>query len=158
MLTTAQSAERLAKSADEFNLQLEALVVAVHGDLGQIVRATVLKLFRKIVFNSPVDTGTYRASHGIRNGDPGDDKAANVEYPAGTKNGSSAPATSRARSWFWEPGMGPIYIFNNLPYAERIELGWSSQKAPDGVYAKSMSEFDSIWNEELAKYKGKGYQ
>jgi hypothetical protein len=157
MLTASQSAERLAKSADEFNLQLEALAVAVHGDLGQIVRATVLKLFNKIVMNSPVDTGTYRASHGIRNGDPGGKEGIH-EYPAGTKNGSAAPATTGARSWYWEPGFGPIYIFNNLPYAERIELGWSTQKAPDGVYAKSMAEFDQIWNQELSKYKGKGYQ
>lgn len=44
----------------------------------------------------------------------------------------------------------PIYIQNNLPYATRLEFGWSTQ-APSGMVRVTLAELNSIFNAELAK-------
>lgn len=80
-------------------------IVAVWSLIGDVI-AGVLELLRA---NSPVLTGRYRDSHvmladGVLVTDP--------------------EAASTARE---------VIFVNTLPYARRIETGWSSQ-APDGVY------------------------
>jgi hypothetical protein len=42
------------------------------------------------------------------------------------------------------------YITNNLPYAERLEYGWSGQ-APSGMIRLSLAEFEQVLREEVAK-------
>ena len=48
---------------------------------------------------------------------------------------------------------GKVYfIANNLPYAQRIEHGWSRQ-APTGVVGLTVREFQSVVNDQLASAK-----
>ena len=35
-----------------------------------------------------------------------------------------------------------IYLVNNLPYAQRLEGGWSHRQAPNGMVALSIQKFD----------------
>jgi hypothetical protein len=35
-----------------------------------------------------------------------------------------------------------IYLVNNLPYAQRLEEGWSTKQAPNGMVALSIQKFD----------------
>ena len=35
-----------------------------------------------------------------------------------------------------------IYLVNNLPYAQRLENGWSTKQAPNGMVALSIQKFD----------------
>lgn len=70
----------------------------------------------------PVDTGRYRANHRVGYGEPDGSIIDSTEEPV--IDGLALKDVSI------------VYIQNNLPYADRIENGWS-QKAPDGVYAKT---------------------
>ncbi len=45
-----------------------------------------------------------------------------------------------------------LYMTNSLPYAQRIENGWS-QKRPEGMVKVSVAKFDSIAQQKINKYK-----
>ncbi len=47
------------------------------------------------------------------------------------------------------PVGGIIYLSNGLPYAERLEFGWSKQ-APAGMIRRSVQEFDGYMRKALA--------
>lgn len=46
-----------------------------------------------------------------------------------------------------------IFIVNNLPYAQRLEYGWSKQ-APAGCVRVTVAEFQSIVDEQVAAVRG----
>lgn len=150
--------DKTAKDADEFNALLHELAVGINADLSQVVRSTVLRLFAKIIQRSPVDTGAYRGSHQIANHDPGPDEGViKSPYKAGTdkagaKKWADDVAKSGAKAWTWQPGWGSIWIFNNVPYAERLENGWSQQAAA-GVYNVALAEMTAVLDEEIKKSK-----
>ena len=62
--------------------------------------------------------------------------------PDKPKEDSSTPASSTVASEKTEDSPR-INIYNNLPYIERLENGWSNQ-APTGMIALSFKEFDDI--------------
>ena len=45
-----------------------------------------------------------------------------------------------------------ITLTNNLPYAQRLEYGWS-QQAPQGFVRVNVSRFQQLINEEANKVK-----
>lgn len=151
MLDSAVLSEDMANTAAEFSNQLRQIAVLVDAELSQAIRKGVLDVFRSIVQRSPVDTGAYRASHGIANMSPAGDEDI-VKGKKGQKISASV-ALSRGSRWTWKVGDGDIYIFNNLPYAERIENGWSQTQAPNGVYRIALIEVTYFLNKELAKLK-----
>lgn len=46
---------------------------------------------------------------------------------------------------------GIHYLFNNMPYATMLELGWSAQ-APTGMVALTVIDFPDIVKSEIARY------
>lgn len=89
------------------------------------------KTYRKFAINcynnvktlSPVDTGRYRNAHHISVGAPSySETGGGVELILGIPK-HTYPL---------------IYIQNNLPYALRLEHGWS-QQAPTGVYGNAFN-------------------
>lgn len=53
----------------------------------------------------------------------------------------------------WEISYGKeIEIYNNQPYAVRVEFGWSTQ-APEGMMRRALMEFPSILNQAAVRYK-----
>lgn len=136
--------ERIDENAKDFTRTLMDLVTAIDGDIEQVVRLSVLKVFANIIRRSPVLFGGYRASHGITNSEPGTEE--------GIREGgeNEAEAIRRSEAWIWKIEDGTIYIFNNMPYALRLEEGHSTQ-APDGVYHLAIAEFNQIWEKELSK-------
>lgn len=144
--------DKIARNAKEFNKQLVALSVAIDADLEKVIRLAVLKLFNRIVEMSPVDTGAYRVSHGITTGEPSDTEGIVSGEQTGemTWNEGLAIAGKEIGGWRWKMGDGVIYIFNNQPYAERIEEGHSGQ-APKGVYTVALEQFAVEWKKALAE-------
>ena len=145
--------DQIANNMTEFSRQLERLAILIDADVEKVVRLAVLKVFRKIILISPVDTGAYRSSHGIVSGrEPGDKE--NI------KTGGDSPFDTD--EWNFRIEDGFIVIFNNQPYAERLENGWSGQ-APQGIYSIALEEFNRIFAEEiknfgeLEKYDTGGY-
>lgn len=97
------------------------------GDKAQeVVRKTALELQAGMVEKSPVDTGRFKgnwqASIGVVNTatDGGEDKS-----------GAAALGRTQAVLATWKPGQ-KIWLTNSLPYAKRLEYGWSDQ-APGGM-------------------------
>ena len=150
MMPTALLNDELSANADQFSAALRNVAVLVKADISTAIRKGVLDVFRNIVKRSPVDTGAYRASHGIANMEP----AGNEDIVKGRKGEkiSASVALAKGVNWTWKVGDGDIFIFNNLPYAERIENGWSKQ-APAGCYRVALVEMTQFLNQELAKMK-----
>lgn len=151
MLDTAVLQDQMSANAQEFSVALQKMAVAIDGQISQVIRKGVLDVFKAIVKRSPVDTGAYRASHGIANMMPADQDEM-IKGKKGQKISASV-ALSKGAAWTWKSGDGDIFLFNNLPYAERIENGWSEQ-APQGVYRVSLAGLTQYLNKELAKFQG----
>ena len=79
---------------------------------------------QSLVNSSPVDTGTYRASHVVSIG--------SADY--GERGPETNPVQDAASQAVKFKLGSLIYIQNNQPYAERLENGWSDQ-APQGIYS-----------------------
>jgi hypothetical protein len=144
---SAELEQELSNSAAEFSVALQRLAVAIDADISKVVRNGVLRVFGNVVKRSPVDTGAYRGSHGISNMEP-DGKEG---IKKGNKKEKKKVPAATAKNWTWKVGDGDIWLFNNVPYAERIENGWSKQ-APAGVYRMAIPEITAFINAELAKY------
>lgn len=55
-------------------------------------------------------------------------------------------------AWRIEHNKNHVTIYNNEPYAFRVETGWSTQ-APEGMMRVSIKEFASIIDKVKSKYK-----
>ena len=102
--------------------------VQIVSDSEQNVKNIVMDTVQSLVVSSPVDTGTYRASHIVSIGsvDMG------VREPEVNANRDAAIQAVKIK-------LGNlVYIQNNLPYAERLENGWSDQ-APQGIYSTTFN-------------------
>lgn len=104
-------------------------------EAGKWQRAFALTCLNGIVWRSPVDTGRYRASHIVSIGEPS--YAVPSENDAG--GGKTLQAGLAKLGGIAKDDLPRIYIQTNLPYAQRLENGWSRQ-APVGVYAVSFNE------------------
>lgn len=101
----------------------------------QLVRAVALGVHRDITQRSPVDEGRFRASHYMTTGEPSaqtatDGQSFEAQAEANIGDGTATVAAAIGRRM---PRKLDIWIANNLPYAMRLEDGWSKQ-APNGVY------------------------
>ncbi len=45
-----------------------------------------------------------------------------------------------------------ILIYNNQPYAQRVETGWSTQ-APQGMMRLTVADYSTIMNQKTAQYR-----
>lgn len=86
------------------------------------VRMIAGDMLSGVVSASPVDTGAFRANHRV--------SVNSEDNSVGEANNSGAIKSAKFGD--------VIYIQNNLPYAERLENGWSGQ-APVGVYGVTFS-------------------
>jgi len=101
------------------------------------VRKIALQMFTRIILKSPVDTGRFRGNWQIAIG----------SVPDGTlelddKTGTATIAKGAAIALGMNAG-DIVYFANNLPYARRLEEGYS-QQAPAGMVALTVQEFQSI--------------
>lgn len=100
------------------------------------LRATALQALSGVIERSPVDTGAFRSNNRLSVGstDTGYDLDASSSAPRGATNGVEAFDDGLRIIGQVNKAFDVIYIQNNLPYAEEIENG-SSTQAPQGVYA-----------------------
>ena len=87
------------------------------------------EMLQQVITRSPVDTSAYRSNHRVSIGSV--DKSFDVN-DTGNDALSKGIRTIQAGG-----GLGKIvYISNSLPYAEKLENGYS-QQAPQGIYSLS---------------------
>lgn len=100
-------------------------------------REIILRLFRAVIYDTPVLEGTLRANwrcstghslEGAINYRPTEQVITEISL---VLKGATLADT--------------VYLRNNLPYAYRIEyLGWSHTKAPQGMLRKNAARFARI--------------
>lgn len=87
-----------------------------------------------MAYGSPVLTGRYYTSHRISiNGINRSTEDPNEEFD-GTNPYPQLPLSNAQMALRGFKLGDVVYIANSLPYAQRIEDGWSKLKAPEGVY------------------------
>ena len=115
-----------------FSIPLGQLAEKMKADLETVVRKATFEVFRNVVLKSPVDTGRFRHNWNASYGAP------NYATTAGTDQQRGANEAARAATL--QLG-GVVYLANGLPYAQRLENGYS-QQAPAGMVRLSAVEFD----------------
>jgi|SRR5690242_11445466 len=123
---------------DKFALDLTALTVKYKGRLDAVVRKVVLDLGTRIILRSPVKTGRFRANWQYGLGAPPEGTTLEVD-----KSGAATLRTL-TRSVVQQDAAGKIHwLTNNLPYAVRLEYGWSKQ-APAGMVGVTVREYQRV--------------
>jgi hypothetical protein len=130
-----------------FALDISKLVKKYNGNVDKAVRTTGFELVRRVVNNTPVETGLLRGNW-----------QATVDVPATgaiEREDKAGQATIQAAMPAIKQMTGRVFwLSNNLPYAYRIEYeGHSSIKAPAGMVRVSIAELqDSL---ALSQIKGR---
>ncbi|MGK5031445.1 hypothetical protein [Janthinobacterium sp. DSP2-3-3] len=137
--------------SSSFSLQIAEFIAKTKANADLVVRATVMKIDEKIVQRSPVGDAKYwqrPAPPGYAGGRFRGAWAISIGSPSAgvrdliDKDGSATIAAHGSTISAAKAG-DVIYLVNNLPYAKRIEEGWSRQ-APVGVVALTVVEFHTI--------------
>ena len=117
-----------------FALDLSKAIEKAKDKAELAARKITLELFSNVILKSPVDTGRFRANWNCSIGSM--DKSTSA---ATDKEGSGAIGRVRAEVTKYTLDGRSIYLANSLPYAERLENGWSDQ-APQGMVRLSIIE------------------
>jgi hypothetical protein len=144
-----------------FSAQINAWIEKTKGDADKIVRYALMTLDGRLVFRSPVGDakfwqrpapkgyvgGQFRGAWQVSQWTPqesglGLDRTASS---SGAKIDPDGKATIAAHAGvIGAAKAGSVYyLYNPLPYAERIEKGWSRQ-APVGLVALTVVEWNNI--------------
>lgn len=106
-----------------------------------LVKKLGMEIYKRLTLKSPVKTGRFRANWGI-----------NFETPF-----VDIDETLRRKDWKWRNALNvskinsfseantQIWICNNMPYANRLEYGWS-QQAPNGMVSITLLEMEDWIN------------
>lgn len=120
--------------------QIKAFAEKANVSMETVVRKAVLDLQGGVVLRSPVDTGRFRSNWmvgiGAKNSDTVDTE---------DKSGQASLDRVNAGMVNWSAGQA-IYLTNSLPYAQRLEYGWSDQ-APNGIVRLTVQ----AWRDYVAK-------
>lgn len=123
----------------QFSDKVRAFEVKTELKLDTAVRKISLQCFTEVILKSPVDTGRFRGNWMVAIG----------AIPAGTleiedKSGQVTISKVDAATMALHAG-DVIYLANNLPYASRLEDGYSTQ-APGGMVRLTAQRFQTIVN------------
>jgi hypothetical protein len=132
-----------------FTAQIAAFVEKAQGNIDLVVRKVALEMFTRVILKSPTDTGRFRGNWQVAIG----------SIPSGTlalddKAGTATIAKVQAEVLKLEAGQ-VIYLTNSLPYATRLEYGWSNQ-APNGMVRLTIMEWNQVVSGASDVYAGIG--
>lgn len=97
----------------------------------QVVRKTAIELQGGMIERSPVDTGRFKSNWQVGVGA--------INRATGDAPGSDAKGRTGLAIATWKPGQ-TIYLTNSLPYANRLENGYSKQ-SPAGMVRLTVQEY-----------------
>lgn len=113
-------------------------------NMTQVLVLLMAEVDARLKMKSPVDTGRFRASWTIGLGQ------LDTTVAPDTKTGQVAVADPRIPAIV----IGQTYFHgNSLPYARRLEYGWSGQ-APNGMVRLTAAEVPSILSALVAQVGG----
>jgi hypothetical protein len=116
-----------------FELQLRRFAEKAGARADAAVRGVVLEFGARLIARSPVDTGRFRSNwfYGLNEADR-----------TATQDTGQKAVQGLARMPV-QAGGQVHYLTNNLPYAWKLETGWSKQ-APLGMVGITVVEFQGI--------------
>jgi hypothetical protein len=117
-----------------FSIPLDRLATKYKAKLDTVTRKATLDLFRLVINKSPVDTGRFRANWNVSVGKP-DYSTSDITAPR--KAEFEITKVDRL------PTDNVVLLSNGLPYARRLEYGYSSQ-APGGMIRISVMEYKAL--------------
>lgn len=114
-------------SQNEYFKRSFALALKKAGDKADlVVRKSAQDVAAQLISRSPVDTGRFRANWRCSIGGPDTSTSSSTD-----RSGSSTLAAAVGTINAYKTG-DTIWLLNSLPYARRLEDGWSKQ-APGGM-------------------------
>jgi len=128
-------------SARQFAIELDKEWDATKQQMADAVSMIALQGLRLVVQRSPVDTGRFKGNWSLSVGEQNMTQSAMAD-PVG---GNTIMNGATALRGYGSQGFHVIHIQNNLPYAQRLEDGWSKQ-APAGMVGLTVPELQAMWN------------
>lgn len=144
----------------DFSIDLNKWIAKTTESVDKIVRETVLGLSERIVERTPVGAPELWQSKPPK-GYAGGRARANWQYGFGAPPAGDLPDIDKSGQASLNrigsgvkaaPAAGVHYVVNNLPYAQALEDGHSTQ-APSGMVGLAVVQFQAIVNEEVAKLR-----
>ncbi|HCP0786341.1 TPA: HK97 gp10 family phage protein [Escherichia coli] len=129
-----------------FALDVSKFVEKAKKNPEKVMRQVSIKLFSAIIKASPVDTGRFRMNWMASGGTPASGVTDATDKSGNAATGNATSFVLKAADW------REFTLTNNLPYAQRLEYGWS-QQAPQGFVRVNVSRFQQLINEEANKVK-----
>lgn len=129
-----------------FALDVSKFVEKAKKNPEKVMRQVSIKLFSAIIKASPVDTGRFRMNWMASGSAPASGVTDATDKSGNIATGNATSFVLKAADW------REFTLTNNLPYAQRLEYGWS-QQAPAGVVRTNVSRFRQLINEEANKVK-----
>ena len=127
-------------TAREFEIGLDKLFKdQVEGKIVEATKLLAMEALQRVVMKSPVDTGRFRGNWRVTIGSPASTPISRIDKGGGTTIGVGSSVIGRIN----EPRV--VYLTNNLPYAVRLEEGWSKQ-APAGMVAVTIAELQAFFS------------
>lgn len=127
----------------EFKRNFAALLKRVGDKADLVVRKVAIELQTSMIEKSPVDTGRFRSNWACGIGA--------VNTSIANQAGADAKGQTATALQGWKPGQ-TIYLSNSLPYARRLEFGWS-QQAPSGMVRLSVQEYGQYLKKVVSELK-----
>lgn len=139
---------------NNFASQVRAMTLKARNNMNFVVREAILDLSLGVINRSPVGNPALWQGRQPSSGYVGGRFRGNWQYgentvPTGTlptidgAYGTSNSSYIRISSKLGASVIGKVhYVMNNLPYARKLEYGFSSQ-APAGVVGVTVAEFNS---------------
>ncbi|UTC27970.1 structural protein [Stenotrophomonas phage A1432] len=119
-----------------FAAQVRGFGIKTMDRVDKVRRASVLELFKLVIYSTPVDTGRLRGNWQTTINTP---KWGVIDRD--DTGGAAALAEAMANLGSL---VDVVWFTNNLPYAERIEYdGWSKQ-APEGMVRRHLASWQRI--------------
>lgn len=128
---------------ESFKRDFAALLKKAGDKAEMVVRKTALELQSSMIEMSPVDTGRFKGNWQCGVGGVNTDTSSGED-----KSGSGAIGRTQATLEGWKPGQ-TIALTNSLPYARRLEYGWSKQ-APGGMVRLTVQNYSAALAKAVA--------
>lgn len=124
-------------SNEQFKRDLDRILAKTSEKAEAVIQRVALDLFSSMVERSPVDTGRFRGNWQVGIGAINDNTTS-----AEDKSGASSTARGQRVIQSFKVG-GTVFLTNSLPYARRLEFGYSNQ-APQGMVRLTVTEYQNF--------------
>lgn len=129
-----------------FALDVSKFVEKAKKNPEKVMRQVSIKLFSAIIKASPVDTGRFRMNWMASGSAPSSGTTDATDKSGNIAIGNATSFVLKAADW------REFTLTNNLPYAQRLEYGWSKQ-APQGFVRVNVGRFQNLIDQEAAKVR-----